>query len=93
MNPEQDKRLRGVEQAQGVLTQVVLNHTKVVDKLLTKHDKTIYGEGTESAPGLTVRMDREEQQTKRTKRAFWIVVSAVTGIGAKLSYDALEYLF
>ena len=91
MNPEQEKRLLDVQLGQATLTQVVVSHTKTVDKLLTKYGDTIYG--TDAAPGLTTRMDREEQQTKRTKRAFWIVVSALTGIGAKLSYDVLAYLF
>lgn len=87
MNPEQDKRLRAVEVGQATLTQVVTNHNETVTKLLTKHDKEIYG--TSSAPGLTVRLDREEQKSKNITRLIWIIVSSVVGLGATYAASTL----
>ena len=52
---------------------------------------TLYGEGSE--PGLVVRVDREEQNTVRQKRSFWLVLSAMIGIIGKFIYDGVAFFF
>jgi hypothetical protein len=91
MAHELDTRLRAVEVGQATLTQAVQDNTQAMTTLITKHDKTIYG--TDETPGLTVRLDREEQNTKNTKRTIWLIVSSFIGIAAKFSYDAISSLF
>jgi len=90
MNPEQDKRLRGVETAVQVMGQQFSDHTVVVEKLVTKHNETLYGNGK---LGLTVRVDREEQNTKRHFKFIWVLISAVIGLVVKLAYESLHHIF
>lgn len=80
MAHELDARLRAVEQGQVRTEQLITDHITVVDKLLGKTARTLYGEGSE--PGLVVRVDREEQKSKAITRLIWIVVSATVGLGA-----------
>jgi len=88
---ELEQRTRAQEVGIATLTQSVDDNTKMVGELLTKHDKTIYG--TDANPGLVTRLDREEQNTKRTKKSFWIFCSALIGIIGKFIYDGVAFLF
>ena len=87
LNAEQDTRLRTVENQQVQLTQAVKSHTQVVDKFIVKCDQTIFG--TPATPGLTIRMDREEQKSKNITRLIWILVSSAVGLGA--TYAATSF--
>ena len=91
MAHELDERLRGVELGQARSQQLITDHIKVVDRMLVRVNDTVYG--TDANSGLVTRMDREEQNTKRTKRTFWLVASSFIGIGAKLTYDWIQVLF
>jgi len=91
MAHELETRMRAMEVGQATLTQVVTDNTTIVSALLTKHDKTIYG--TEANPGLVTRLDREEQNTVRAKKSFWIFFTALIGIIGKFVYDGVAYLF
>lgn len=91
MAHELEQRMRAQEVGFATLTQAVTDNTKMVGAVLTKIDKTVYG--TEANPGLVTRIDREEQNTKRQKRSFWLFLSAMIGIVGKLLYDAVGFFF
>jgi len=91
MAHELETRMRAQEVGIATLTQVVTDNTKMVGAMLTKIDKTVYG--TEANPGLVTRVDREEQNTKRQKKTFWIFCSALIGIIGKFLYDAVGFFF
>lgn len=88
---ELEPRMRALEVGQATLTQAVQDNTKIVTAIVTKHDKTIYG--TDGQPGLVTRLDREEQNTVRQKRSFWLVLSAMIGIVGKFIYDSVSFFF
>ena len=88
---ELEPRMRAQEVGIATLTQSVNDNTEMVGKMLTKIDKTVYG--TEANPGLVTRIDREEQNTKRQKKTFWIFCSALIGIIGKFVYDGVAFLF
>ena len=79
MAHELDERLRGVEQGQTRVEQLVTDNIEMTSNLLTKVTNTIYG--TDETPGLTVRLDREEQKSKNIARLIWIVVTGAVGMG------------
>ncbi len=90
MAHELDDRMRAVEIGQATLVTTVEANTQMVGHLLTKHDEAIYGDVGE--PGIITRLDREEQNTKTTKRTIWLAGSALIGIGAKFGYDLIQHL-
>ncbi len=79
MAHELDERLRKVEVGQATTQQLITDHITVVDKMMGKTVRTLYGEGAD--PGLIVRVDREEQKSKNITRLIWIVVTGVVGMG------------
>ncbi len=89
MAHELDVRLRAVEVGQATLTQAVNDYTVVTSALITKHDKTLYGTGEANNPGLSVRLDREEQKSKTITRLVWLVVTGIVGTGVPLAAAAL----
>ncbi len=80
MTPEQEQRLLEVQLSQTRLETVVTDNIQITEKLLIKHDKTLYG--TDLAPGMDVRLDREEQKSKNITRVIWIIVTTSIGLGA-----------
>lgn len=91
MPHELEARMRAQEVGFATLTQAVDDNTKMVGTLLTKHDKTIYG--TDGNPGLVTRLDREEQNTARQKKTFWVFCASLIGIAGKFIYDGVAFLF
>jgi hypothetical protein len=89
MAHELDDRLRSVEVGQATLTQAVNDYTVVTSALITKHDKTLYGTGERDNPGLSVRVDREEQKSKNITRVIWIVVTGAIGMGMTYAATAI----
>ncbi len=87
MAHELDERLHKVEIGQATTNQLISDHITVVDTLLTKHDNTIYG--TDNSPGLTVRLDREEQKSKNITRVIWIVLTGAIGMGMTYAATSL----
>lgn len=87
MAHELDERLRKVEVGQATTQQLITDHITVVDKMMGKTVRTLYGEGDE--PGLVVRVDREEQKSKTITRIIWIVVTAAVGMGATVVAAAI----
>jgi len=94
MAHELEQRMRAQEVGFATLTQAVDDNTKMVGTLLTKHDVILLGKpGDKDSPGLVTRVDREEQNTKRQKKTFWIFCSALIGIVGKFVYDAVAFFF
>ncbi len=87
MEHELDERLRQVEQGQVRTEQLISDHITVVDRMLIKTAVTLYGEG--EAPGLVVRVDREEQKSKNITRFFWIAITALVGMGVTVAATAM----
>lgn len=87
MAHELESRMRGVETGQATTQQLITDHIQVVDRMLTKHDDTIYG--TDESLGLTVRLDREEQKSKNITRVIWIVITGAVGMGMTYAATAL----
>ncbi len=89
MAHELEARMRSVETGQATTQQLITDHIKVVDKLLTKHDKILLGTGENNNPGLVTRLDREEQKSKTITRLIWLVVTGVVGTGVTLAATAI----
>ena len=79
MAHELDSRLRAVETGQARVEQLIIDNIATTSTLLTKVTDTVYG--TDETPGLTVRLDREEQKSKNITRVIWIVVTGAVGMG------------
>ncbi len=91
MAHELDTRMRAVETGQARLETTIVDNIALTSKLLTKYGDTIYG--TDETPGLSVRLDREEQNTARQKKTFWIFCASLIGIVGKFIYDGVAFLF
>ena len=87
MAHELDERMRAVEGGQIRLETTITDNIHVTSRLLTKYGDTLYG--TDSTPGLTVRLDREETKSKNISRVVWLVVAGAVTMGMTFAATAI----
>lgn len=79
-----DDRLLEIEKQLSLLAQAVTHNTQNVDRLLTRHDSTLYG--TDGTGGLVMTVDRLRGAEKRRVwhlRAIWTAI--LGGLGTILT--------